>query len=951
MATENACNRIKIFKGDDTNWNGEQFLTLYISSTQIDLTGMKAKFILGSFNETYDIGEEPISISLTRAVTGEFSYGPIDGIIQILDTQNRIKTVSNTIPFLVTNKVQDAQDAIYNVEVSPNSPLDIEIKIGYGIVTWGQIQGNIANQTDLQAALYQKVSKIGDTMTGDLTLAQGASVVMPDGKLKDDDGMLQLMGEQYGLKVDTTTGVGAALFTVNGFGEVLTTLDLKDTYSATGSDPVTGKAVAQAISTKQNTLSSAQLTAVNSGIDSTKVAQIATNTQAISDEATARENADNGLQTQIDALSAASDVKDIVGTYAELQAYDTSTLGNNDIIKVLDDSTHDDEPSYYRWSTATQTFTYIGSESAAYTKAQADAKFETITGAAATYATKSELSTGLATKASNADGTTIVDNGSTISTIAVKEQNNSLAIKEWVGTKADYDLIETKDANTLYTITDDPDSQAIVVDSTLSPTSTNPIQNKAVYDALQNVDSLPSQTGHSGEYLTTDGTTASWSAVSGGGIQNESTNTGAIAIGGYNTTVGTNKGTQYTVLIGDSAQASESSTSYPSVVIGYNARGNNGSVAVGRAANSNRTSATYNTAIGARTDADNNGVAIGHYANAYTNAVAIGGASSSSNKTNANGDGAIAIGSKAVAGGAGTIQIGTGTNSTAGTVQIGNYPLLDTTGKIYSDRLPSGGAPTITWHTGNTGNTVTIADTTGASLVNVYKNGVLLRPGVATTNYKFIGGSNKWIEFAETYPISTANSWSIQGRFETGASHADWGAFIGQSGSSDNKCPSLNYNGSANTLIALCGSTGTSWNILNWSIGYTLSNSSKYDVVYGFDVDKYYVKIKPYNSSIYTEFTKASTTKCYASVPWTLLNSLNNSYPSNASVYMPTVKVIVDNATLFDGKTAVLGTDYTNNGCTQESISSSTNDYCVSGTTLTLAEDLLATDTIAVEIY
>lgn len=43
--------------------------------------------------------------------------------------------------------------------------------------------------------------------------------------------------------------------------------------------------------------------------------------------------------------------------------------------------------------------------------------------------------------------------------------------------------------------------------------------------------------------------------------------------------------------------------------------------------------------------------------------------------------------------------------------------------------VPQGGsAPTLTWYTGNTGTTVTIADTTSASLVKVYKNGILLQP-------------------------------------------------------------------------------------------------------------------------------------------------------------------------------------------------------------------------------
>ena len=96
---------------------------------------------------------------------------------------------------------------------------------------------------------------------------------------------------------------------------------------------------------------------------------------AIGVEATNRENADQSLQGQIDALASASDVVDVVGTYAELQAYDTSHLNDNDIIKVLTDETHNDAISYYRWDTDTDTFSYIGSQGPFYTKAESDATF------------------------------------------------------------------------------------------------------------------------------------------------------------------------------------------------------------------------------------------------------------------------------------------------------------------------------------------------------------------------------------------------------------------------------------------------------------------------------------------------------------------------------------------------------------------------------------------------
>lgn len=99
------------------------------------------------------------------------------------------------------------------------------------------------------------------------------------------------------------------------------------------------------------------------------------NETQLQEETTARENTDNNLQGQIDAIVASSDVVDIVGTYQELQNYDTSHLGDNDIIKVLLDSTHNNATSYYRWKKHTSTWQYIGSEGPYYTKSESNEKF------------------------------------------------------------------------------------------------------------------------------------------------------------------------------------------------------------------------------------------------------------------------------------------------------------------------------------------------------------------------------------------------------------------------------------------------------------------------------------------------------------------------------------------------------------------------------------------------
>ena len=106
---------------------------------------------------------------------------------------------------------------------------------------------------------------------------------------------------------------------------------------------------------------------------------------AVNTEKVARENADVNLQNQIDAITVSSDVVDVVSTYQDLVDYDTSHIKANDIIKVMQDSTHDNAISYYRWVIVNHvgSWVYVGSEGPYYTKSEADtllnAKQNTIT--------------------------------------------------------------------------------------------------------------------------------------------------------------------------------------------------------------------------------------------------------------------------------------------------------------------------------------------------------------------------------------------------------------------------------------------------------------------------------------------------------------------------------------------------------------------------------------------
>ncbi len=77
----------------------------------------------------------------------------------------------------------------------------------------------------------------------------------------------------------------------------------------------------------------------------------------------------------VEDLTLRSDVVDIVGTYQELQSYDTSTLTANDVIKVLQDDTHDNASTYYKWNGTS--FDFIGEEGPYYTQTEVDAKLDT----------------------------------------------------------------------------------------------------------------------------------------------------------------------------------------------------------------------------------------------------------------------------------------------------------------------------------------------------------------------------------------------------------------------------------------------------------------------------------------------------------------------------------------------------------------------------------------------
>lgn len=112
----------------------------------------------------------------------------------------------------------------------------------------------------------------------------------------------------------------------------------------------------------------------NSAVQPAAIADMATKTE-LGTEETARTNADENLQSQIDAITSQSDVVDVVGTKAELNAY-SKPIYVDDIVKVLVDESRSNAISYYRCNNATTAgsygWTYIGSQGPFYTKSETD---------------------------------------------------------------------------------------------------------------------------------------------------------------------------------------------------------------------------------------------------------------------------------------------------------------------------------------------------------------------------------------------------------------------------------------------------------------------------------------------------------------------------------------------------------------------------------------------------
>ena len=382
--------------------------------------------------------QEDLSTKQDSLIAGE-GISIVDNVISNTQTSAEWGNVQGDIQ--EQTDLIDLIDTKIDIEATARENNDLLLQNGINTLN-DDLTSEISNRGTADGILQNNIDTLSGTVTSNYNTLDGKigdNKTAIDNHIADKTNPHEVTKSQVGLgNVDNTSDLNKPISTatqnalntkvsntrkINGYA---LSSDITLTSSDVGALPDT--------TTINDLTTQSQQDALNSGANSTNIGQIATNTQAISTEVTNRQNADNALQSQIDALVVASDVFDIVGTYAELQAYDISTVPVNDIIKVLVDSTHNNAATYYRCveNDNVKSWSYIGAEGAYYTKSEADNRFVEQTTTINGQALSSNITLDAEDVGAMPDTTTIGNgtltiqkNGSTIDTFAANDTGNT----------------------------------------------------------------------------------------------------------------------------------------------------------------------------------------------------------------------------------------------------------------------------------------------------------------------------------------------------------------------------------------------------------------------------------------------------------------------------------------------------------------------------------------------
>lgn len=180
---------ITIVKGDDTDFLDNQYLVVKFN-TEIELAGFQAIFKLGNIELLYpDLSAKYIEIVLSKDVTSILPKGKMYGSLQLVDTQNRVRTITTVLPFNIITKVLNAsqisqQSIQLDVKVEKN-----EISVGLNILGLSKVVAenylNQMKQNNLQMTEKLHSVKLTESKIENLSDSLDKKILSTEKNLQD----------------------------------------------------------------------------------------------------------------------------------------------------------------------------------------------------------------------------------------------------------------------------------------------------------------------------------------------------------------------------------------------------------------------------------------------------------------------------------------------------------------------------------------------------------------------------------------------------------------------------------------------------------------------------------------------------------------------------------------------------------------------------------------------
>lgn len=468
---------IKIYRGDDTDWNGETLLNFTVTA-DFDISDFTAEFLLGGITKKNislaDGGN--FEVNFSHEETAQMPWGLNKGILKIFDADKRIKTVTNDILFWVTNEPVGEQTESIIVPVPETSPVQITLQIGGGSSgggAWGSITGNIENQADLQAEFAEVQGQI-NSIDG-LIPAQAST----DNKLADKNFVNSSISTNTAYFIGTFESVEAleaysGTVTNNDYAFVVGTDSDGNTvynrYKYTTATTPASWLFEYALN--NSSFTAAQWAAIQSGITSADVTQIGTNTTNIAAK-------------QPKTLETPITVDGTQQTTVEGALGAVNTLAGKGLANK---------------ATGTNSLTILGTATTTSNSINIGTNSKAVSYSSQVAIGNSAWSQGLSATALGSQANALANNAIAIGAYCTASNPSSIAI----GGDSTPALATKNSAIQFGAGTNNTAKSFQVFEYQLLDGNTGQIPAARLGNAL------PSQTWQSGKYLTTDGTSASW---------------------------------------------------------------------------------------------------------------------------------------------------------------------------------------------------------------------------------------------------------------------------------------------------------------------------------------------------------------------------------------------------------------------------------------------------------